>query len=445
MELMTHQKETVRRNASGQDMLNYSEAGTGKTLPTLKSYEACSMQGGLILGPPIAVPMWAEEIEDKLGASAQIIKSGSSPLRGADFYVTSYNLAANVDVRARLSEEFAHRAGYYGLTLDESQYLKNPLSARTQAVFGPACTGRNGLFEFFDQCWSLSGTPILKYSDDLWSQLRATQPEILRKYNVVDEDNFRRKFTFQQLKKVHPKAPPAMIVTGSQNERLLNHMLYKDIGALRYTMDDVEHEMPELTFRNVYVKPTDPRELDAAEADVDFNDLIQDDSTVKAMRTLGMCKQDGFIDYWTQSVSGPLLVGYWFNENADELEKKLKRFKNQTIARVRGGMSMGAKEKIRKAFNAGHIDVLLGQMGAMNVSWNLQECGNQVAILEDNFSPGIVEQFIKRVWRLGQGQHVQVDFIKVECKLDQAITKVRERKRHSADMVLDPLTGEVLI
>lgn len=443
MELMSHQKITLDRLVNGQDILNFSEAGTGKTLPTLKAYEGCGMQGGLIVAPPIAVPMWEEEIIDKLGASVQIIDTGSTPLRGTDFYVTSYSLASNVDVRSRLVSEFSDREGYYGLTLDESQNLKNPLAARTQAIFGPSCTGRMGLFDFFDQCWSLSGTPILKYADDLWSQLRATQPHMLRKYNVVNEEDFKRKFTFQKLKRPHPKAAPRMMVIDSQNERLLNRMLYKDMGTLRFTMDDVEAEMPELTYRNVYVRPTNPRELSAAEANLDFNDLLEEnDNTTKALRILGKCKQDGFIDYWVDEIKGPLLVGYWYNENADELEKKLRQFKNKTIARVRGGMSSTAKEKIRKAFNAGHIDVLLGQIGAMNVSWNLQECGRHVAILEDQFSPGIIEQFIKRIWRIGQEQHVQVDFIKVKCKLDQAVTDVRTKKYKKSGKILDPLKGE---
>jgi SNF2 family DNA or RNA helicase len=442
MDLFDHQKEDALKMANGDDVPNFSEAGTGKTHSTLHGIELAKFQGGLIVAPPIALPMWRNEIEEYLGATATILKSGKSPVRGdSDFYITSYGLASNIELRSKLME-WGNETKDILMVLDESQYLKNRDSARTRAIFGPVTTGRKGLYEHFDQAWQLSGTPILKHADDLWSQLRATQPTVLRDMGVLEFDDFVSKFCVRRMKKYHPRMAPQMVVINSQNEVLLNRMLYKDIGSIRRLMKDVGKDMPPLTYRDVFVKINRSPELASLTKAMgikdpnDFLDLdtLDDVIMTKARRLLGMLKVDGTVDYALEQ-KGPLLIGYWYTDVGDAIQKALDNA-GLITARVMGGVSPNEKERIRRAFNGGFIDVLVGQLSSMNVSWNLQECGNHVLIHDDDFSPSIIEQFVKRVWRFGQTNHVQVDMIKADHIIDDVVTTVRERKAKTHDKII---------
>ena len=439
MKLFPHQIEDSKIMAEGDDIPNFSEAGTGKTLSTLEGIRLAKFNGGLIVGPTIALPMWKGALEDYLGAEAQILRTGKSPVRGnADFYVTSYGLASNRELRHRLMHWSDKRQDQVMVT-DESQYIKTATSARAKAILGPASTGRSGLFEYFDQTWMLSGTPEVRFQDDYWTQLRATHPEVLRRYGILDFEDFQRYFCVMKMKQHHPRMRPTMQPVASMRQAELNHILYKEIGVIRRTMDEVKVHMPELTFRNIYVKISRDATLNAMMKDIAFDKIVDggepDSLTLKALRILGELKIAGCVDYILEQPH-QVLVGYWNTEIGDRLETELRNIKNMSVARVMGGMTMDEKERIREAFNSGLIDVLVGQIGAMNTAWNLQESGHHVCILQDQFSAATIEQFVKRVWRIGQGNHVQVDFIKAEHPLDDMVQQVRESKAKSSKQTL---------
>ena len=442
MKLLPHQEIDAALIAAGDDLPNFSGAGTGKTLTTLEAIKLARFNGGLIIAPSIALPMWKEEIENYLGATARILKTGQSPFGGEDFLIASYGIAA-----AKMMNRRLYNRDSDVLVLDEAHYAKNRDSARTRALFGPSGSGVGGLFESAKQCWTLTGTPIMKHADDLWSQLRATQPNALRKYNVLHYEQFVKRYCITQMRQFHPRARPKLTVVSSTRTAELNDMLYNEIKAIRRTMDDVEGDMPPLTYRTITIPIKLDRALNDATRGKSEEAIIaaltgEDVVMAKAWRAIGEAKLQGCIEYVLDTATqGPALVGYWHTDTGNVLEEELRSC-GLTVMRVMGGMSMDAKERVRLAFNAGTVDVLVGQISSMNVSWNLQKTGNRVIILEDHFSPGLIEQFIKRVWRYGQKNHVQVDFIKADHPLDAAFTKVRSIKQVKADEVLSPSRGK---
>jgi hypothetical protein len=70
-------------------------------------------------------------------------------------------------------------------------------------------------------------------------------------------------------------------------------------------------------------------------------------------------------------------------------------------------------------------------MGAMGVSWNLQALSNHVIIAEEYPAQDVIEQFYKRVARMGQKSRVQVDYLQSDCWVDEALRGVRLRKAAS--------------
>jgi SNF2 family DNA or RNA helicase len=105
------------------------------------------------------------------------------------------------------------------------------------------------------------------------------------------------------------------------------------------------------------------------------------------------------------------------------------------VVKVSGQTSDKDKIEIRNRFNAGDIDVLVGQIRAMGTSWNIQEACSQVVIAESVPSFALIEQFYKRVYRFGQTSPCQVDIVLSETVIDEAFDGVSIKKEQSNDKI----------
>jgi len=76
-------------------------------------------------------------------------------------------------------------------------------------------------------------------------------------------------------------------------------------------------------------------------------------------------------------------------------------------------------------------------MQAMGVSWNLQTLSNRIVIAQDHYSPGVIEQFYKRVYRKGQQRTTYLDFLTSNHPLDRVIAKMRAQREASQRRALD--------
>jgi SNF2 family DNA or RNA helicase len=103
---------------------------------------------------------------------------------------------------------------------------------------------------------------------------------------------------------------------------------------------------------------------------------------------------------------------------------------------------MGRKSELEAKFNAGEIDVLVGQIGAMGVSLNLQRGGNCIIVVEEDWSPAIMDQFYARLYRMGQEKHVHVDTLESETKIDDAIHKISNEKARQHRILNAGITNE---
>jgi len=158
----------------------FSEPGTGKTLTAL---EAWNKVGGrlVVVAPPIALGMWAKNIEDHCGKRVQRIKSGKDKIDDkADAFVMSYAMAGKFFLQPNV------------LVLDEADALKTLSSERTKAVFGVRCKITQCLAYGVPYVWFLTGTPIRRYADDLYPVLQALWPDHLQKYFGISSHTARR-------------------------------------------------------------------------------------------------------------------------------------------------------------------------------------------------------------------------------------------------------------
>jgi SNF2 family DNA or RNA helicase len=438
--LLPTQTLDVQRLIERTDLPNYSMPGTGKTLTTVAAIEEMCLTGGVIVAPPIAVPMWKEVLEYELGATASILKKVSenpADHNGSDFLIMTYQMATEhkFDILA------ARQSPMQALVLDESHYLKTVDSKRTKAVFGPTCDGQFGLYMNSHYCFTLTGTPIERHANDLWSQLRALQPDALNRHGVLTYADFVQRFTYSQMKQFNKRMAPKMTVVSSRNLDYLNRILYEDIGVIRRTMDEVAKDMPEVTFRNIaceckldaqttrYLRKKTVRQIGEAL-------LMGDDEAMAARRLLGLAKVQAVTQYVMDSAAqGAILLGYWHTDFGTAVVHALKEA-GIKAERIGGGMDAETVQNHVRGFNTGEVRVIVGQIAAMGVSLNLQAGCNHVIIGEDDWSPAKIEQFYKRVWRLGQKNHVQVDFCVADTVVDDAISSIRHNKSAGVERML---------
>jgi superfamily II DNA or RNA helicase len=425
------QVRAIDRHASGDDIPNWSEAGTGKTNTALGLVERLGFQQGLVVCPPIAATMWKQKLEEELGAKAQWLATGSTKIdKTADFLIVTYGLAD------KFLPELIDRENDI-LILDEAHRLQNPDSIRTGAIFGPKCDGEDGLYETSRYCLSMTGTPMERYADGLWSQLRATQPDVLNKYKALSLAEFRRQFCIME-KKVY-NGVARRVCTRNQNFKLLNKILYSEIGIVRDTIAEVAPYMPPVMLRDIYVESKLSAELRAAmkgkSAD-DLDRLLTSGEGATACRALGLSKIKDMVSYiLAEAHSNQLLIGYWHTDVGNALVDAISS--NTVTEMISGATTARLREAIKERFIAGDTNVIVGQIAAMGEAMDgLQKSGRRVIFAEDHWSSSKVEQFYKRLYRNGQHGAVQVDFMKSNNPIDNALTRVRLRKESSATLIL---------
>jgi SNF2 family DNA or RNA helicase len=159
----------------------------------------------------------------------------------------------------------------------------------------------------------------------------------------------------------------------------------------------------------------------------------KDENLATMRRELGLSMIPEAADFiWQRADAeqGAILVGAWHREVIDGLVDLL-HVKKLRVAKLDGRTSAAMKTEIQRQFNEGELDVLVGQIAAMGVSLNLQRGGNSIVVVEEDWSPSVMDQFYARLHRMGQGKPVHVDTLYVENKLAKAVHNISNAKRRA--------------
>lgn len=406
--------------------------GTGKTITSLeaaKRIRARKYQDRvLIIAPPIALPMWQEEAERHLDDIAQILKTGTAKIADVNTVVVSYAIAAKRadELREWLNEGI--------LIADESHALKSSKAKRTQAIIGSNGIARGALY-----AWMLTGTPITRWNDDMFPFLcNADLPGMKEKLGGVSKQKFDQRFTVRQKRQFPGARWPVEMVVGNRNTEELADWVYNGGLALRVDLEEVFANMPPLTH-NRYAIDLDAdaqlkADLKAMEkmtlADLKKKLEAKEPALATVRRRLGLAKVKAAAAEIAERIeSGQnVLVGAWHTDVIDALQQELQGNRNYSCASLDGRSSITQKKQMQDAWNEGRIQCFIGQIAAMGVSLNLQHGGTQIIIVEEDWSPSIMDQFYARLWRYGQQKHVHVDTLTSNTKLDKALGRISSTK-----------------
>jgi len=432
MKLLPHQIEDAAFLASRAFAGCFSGMGSGKTRTALEAARLVAADPLVVVAPPIALCMWAREAEDHLGATAQIVKTGATKIDpAARILVMSYEIATK---RAVELKQISGASKV--LICDESHALKSFSAKRTKAVLGSG-----GICSTFAHAWLLTGTPATRWNDDLIPFLFRAAPDVMRdKLGGLSIEKFQLRYTVRQQKKFAGARFPTMMTVGSRNTSELAEIMYQGEGrvAVRRELADVWAAMPPITQNRYTIGLASSPELNAALSDlrsltraqVEEKLASKDPALATMRRMIGLGKVPeaaAVIAERVEDTSGAVLVGAWHIEVIDGLVAALRK-RGLRVEALDGRTSLPRKATVEAAFNERAIDVLVGQIGAMGVSLNLQKGGSSIIVVEEDWSPAMMDQFYARLHRMGQSQHVHVDTLETETKIDEAIHKISKEK-----------------
>lgn len=444
MKLLPHQIEDAAFLAARKFAGCFSGMGSGKTRTALEAARLVGADPLVIVAPPIALRMWSREAEAHLGATSQILKTGTTKIDpAARILVMSYEIATK-----RTSELKTLGGAKPVLICDESHALKSVKAKRTKAILGAG-----GLCTAFSHAWMLTGTPVTRWNDDLIPFLFRAAPDAMKaRIGGLSIEKFQLRYTVRQEKKFAGARFPTVMTVGSRNTDELREILYHGANpvAVRRELADVWAAMPPITHNRYTIGLASSPELTAALSDlrsmtraqVEEKLAAKDPALATMRRMIGLGKVPeaaAVIAERAEDTSGAVLVGAWHIEVIDGLVAAL-RAKGMRAEALDGRTSLARKSALEAAFNAGELHVLVGQIGAMGVSLNLQKGGSSIIVVEEDWSPAMMEQFYARLHRMGQSQHVHVDTLETETKIDEAIHKIAKEKA-SHHQILNTIEG----
>jgi SNF2 family DNA or RNA helicase len=466
----------------------WSEPGTGKTMVMLNAIKKAGISHIVIVAPPTALGMWEDQLLTQLGLSSFVLREDvekrvtntatpgtkayenqaariaafQETLAGVKIFITSFKMAVT---NYEFFKAFLLRKPTIEESLciiDEAHYCKSHTSQRTVALLGepkrldiPEWQSRRipkevldkmaqelaatkGFAHYADLVWQATGTPRTRWADDLWSQLYFGRKAVLAKHGALTLQQFITKFCFVKSIRVPNSRHSREVIAGDKNQRLMLDLL-RDCGVIRRTLEEAAAELPPLTSRLIRV-PSIIKTPELTDDEIARGIKKKDSPLAEQYKKIGMAKVPDAIEILLDTYNGPLLVGFWHTDVGKALCAALRKEKPEwTVVMADGSTLSEERDLIRQRFNAGQIDVLVGQMEALSTSMNLQEIAKRVLMVEQLPSPATWQQFYQRVYRKGQRGHVQLDEILATNSLDQALRRIRLRKAAGTEATIGQL------
>jgi len=427
------------------------EQGLGKTIQTItalsKLYDSGDIHRILIVCPAIMRATWEQEIDDwfvlpkdwsRLPVVQVITKKTEAVDADTTICICSYEyVTARYNKKSLLTENFD------AVVLDESHKIKNPGSQRTKACLQLLLHDQTKVRIL------LTGTPVTKGVDDLYTQLRpfyssADAVRLLGKSIWA----FREKYMYKKQSLFGTE------YYGCKRPDELKSVLH-DV-SLRRKKSEVLQELPKLLHERVFIDvPQTLANESLKYVDIAISAVMGDSwkgvdkdtvEHVSIMRkNLGIAKLRGTVEYIKflldkedsryEANKKKLVVFAYHNDVIKALHQTLNFNVNVRTEYIIGETPADKRQEIIKKFQSDDEDapqILILNILAGGVGITLTKAHTEV-FAELDWTPANIAQAEARCHRIGQTEDVNVVFLLAKDSLDSHIFKVIERKMRVLD------------
>lgn len=416
--LMDYQIKDVEKSMSLQHYLNANPMGLGKTPETIRLLVEASATNALIVTPKIIRQQWVDQLKT-WGNIEAIIYEGQKTIHSG-FWVINYDKLRNETTRLK----FKGFQWQY-LVVDEAHKIKSRNSLQTKAVKDIPALHRI----------ALTGTPILRYVDDLWSILNFLD----WRYSGISYWNFANYFCeFQQT----PWGSKLLGLTKDSRKVDILNRLMQSVAIRNSAVEVAKGKTKEIVRLPMSKKQKD---LYSKERQLLLDSLPSNltipNGAVLALRLRQTTSWPGlFID----GEVGPKFE--WILEmcqnNPDEkfvvfsvFEQTVKALvgwlgENKVPAcSITGKMSDEETQRSKKEFVEGRAQVIAGTIGAMGQGYDgLQTVCRLMIFIDRDWSPEIMAQAEDRLHRMGQNNLVNIYYLECMGTFDRHVGRINETK-----------------
>jgi SWI/SNF-related matrix-associated actin-dependent regulator 1 of chromatin subfamily A len=439
--LMPHQTEAIASLDTGGNHFIAHEPGLGKTRTALESATHLWSRGlpNLVICPAIARQNWATEISKWLGGSitCQIGKPGD-PV-SAHFFICSYDAISRMTKQTR--DKFLKQQ-WNVLICDEAHRLKSRTSKRTKYVYGYRCEMKNAIAARAKHVWLLSGTPRPNYNDELWSHLRALNPQ------AIWLDDLDRPMNYHEFVDRYCSTTVNLFGVQVVGSRRTAHLKQRMTGFFHpKRLDDAD--LPELTLDTYDLDSTGLGKGSLAGIDALYGPALalggDDDAVLDALgrmphvaterRLLGMLKAPKVTELVEQELENyqKLVVFFHHHDVGKQIATNLAKY---GVGYIDGGVTDKARnETIRRFQNGNAIRVFVGQLQACGEAITLT-AARRVLFAEVSWVPSENFQAMKRCHRIGQTGSVYASMLTFAGTMDKRILSAVRRKTADLDVVM---------
>lgn len=410
LELYPYQREAVKLslhyiNKSGF-CYNASQQRLGKMIEAIAVADHLRAINTLVIGPKSVKLTWPEKF-----------------LEWSDIEPDSVTHRALI-----LPKHFAALKDWYDLIIvDESQAFKN-LEAQQTFVFFERLRRRT------DNILFLSGTPIPNSVVDIYPCF---------KYFVPKKDQLglttKRKFGKYFSAVVRDTQYGAMYI-GHRRANILSKIMRKHF-YFRHLRSEVAPELPPKQFNEI-ILPDNYTEF-RAQKDIDRLRYLVDSKQVKsegqeaalkkiefpvdlAKELLGEIFKDG-------TISGePVVIYAWHRRVINELTKRLRVYRPVVVD---GRTSLSKRHQYVKDFQAGKVNLFIGQISAAGMAITLSRA-SEIILAELTFDAGAISQVSDRCIAVGKMDPVRVSYF-VTKGYDREILDSLKLKQKMMDAVVN--------
>ena len=409
MKLFEYQKQGIEFLVSRQGGMLLDEQGLGKTVQALKACEKVDPQVLVIVCPAIMRGTWLHHVSNLMPSNIQVV-------------INSYEWYVKLDNYKSLLKSIKGKK--VAVIVDEAHYIKTPTSKRTKTV-QHLLSLDNIVFKVL-----LTGTPVTRDVDDLYTQLKVFYPDFCR--SIFE---YRKKY----MRCIHSYFGD--VYKGFKNDYSRQEIIkYLKSCSLRRTKKSAGLNLPSIVRQPVYIDINKKiaKEslsiLDYATKVIngvdDYTlyktDLAEEASHIASIRkALGVAKVPQVLQYVEHLLQSGITKLVLFGVHVDVVnliyESLKEKYKEIKTHRIIGATTSTQREKIIKEFQELETpQILVANMVACGVGVTLPK-SHTVLFAELDFTPSNIMQAEARVHRITQEHIVNSIFMIANESLDAKI------------------------
>jgi SWI/SNF-related matrix-associated actin-dependent regulator 1 of chromatin subfamily A len=384
------------------------DMGLGKTIQAIEVINRTHPSRVLIVCPASVKYNWVKELERFLKEPRTIdlakgMKHKFNP--DASILILNYDLLGSRSIRKQLLDLAVLSGGFDLAIVDEAHYLKNGSAKRTHRLLGGKRGG--GLLRLCKRRILLTGTPVLNRPIELYPVAATMAAGKIAPY--LTEEQFGVRWCNGR------RVEGVWDFSGASNLDDLAKRLKGYI--LRRTKEEVMDQLPDLMHDRIYF-PIDDSELEYLES--------QPLSTYR--KELGDKKINvalSFIRDIIDSSNSKVVIFCHHRHVIEALHRELPSVV------VYGGMTAEKKQSsISRFINDPNVRCFIGNLMSAGQGINgLQEVCSHVIFVEPDWSPGVMDQAIDRLRRIGQKGSVLAQYLIFEGSIDEDMYHSLNQKR----------------